>query len=78
MFRVNHSSGNVISGWRDLGYRHSLGKKDLEYLKLKADPDIKFQQAMTDVEGKLNLRQTLAANEFIYIALTPIDSEVAR
>lgn len=78
MFRVNHSSGNVISGWRDLGYRHSLRKKDLEYLKLKADPDIKFQQAMTDVEGKLNLRQTLAANEFIYIALTPIDSEVAR
>ena len=72
-FRVNNESGNIISGWKDIDFRSSLRNKDLEYLHLKAAPQIKFSQLSSDINGKLLIEENLAPNEFVYISISPID-----
>lgn len=71
-FRVNNEFGNIISGWKDIGLRSSLRNKDTDYLKLKADPQIKFKQLYSNVNGNLLIEEVLESNEFIYISVSPI------
>jgi xylan 1,4-beta-xylosidase len=73
IFRVNNQFGNIISGWKDIGLRSSLRSGDLEYLQLKADPQIKFKQVSSDISGLLVIEDRLEPNEFVYISVSPIE-----
>lgn len=72
-YRVNNDSGNIISGWRDIGFKSSLKKKDIEYLKKKAEPKVKFKQVCSDLKGTLLIKDILEPNEFVYISISPLD-----
>lgn len=72
-FRVNEEYGNIISGWRDIGYRSSLTSNDLEYLMLVSAPKIKIKQVSSDLNGDLVIKEQLNTNEFMYITIKPVE-----
>lgn len=72
-FRVNEEYGNIIAGWKDIGYRSSLTGKDLEYLKLVSAPKIAIKQVASDLNGHLAVKQQLGPNEFMYITIKSIE-----
>ncbi|MFQ7233713.1 MAG: GH39 family glycosyl hydrolase [Enterococcus hulanensis] len=74
VFRVNDEFGNVMTGWKDIGFRSSLKNKDLEYLRLTASPKIKFYQMMSDEKGILIINTDLAPNEFVYLTIAKVNN----
>jgi len=68
ILRVNDVYGNLISGWKDLGYRTSLRKQDIDYLSRVSDPQVTYEQLHTH-NGKIKTELVLEANEFVYISL---------
>ncbi|MBC9720880.1 MAG: hypothetical protein H9W82_05780 [Lactobacillus sp.] len=72
-FKVNQEYGNIISGWKDIGYRSSLSSKDLEYLMMVSVPKITIKQVSSDLNGYLVLNECLVPNEFTYITISPME-----
>lgn len=75
--RVNDVYGNLISGWKDLGYRTSLRKQDIDYLSRVSDPQVSYEQ-IHGHNGKIQTEAVLGANEFVYISLMEMNSKKVK
>lgn len=68
---VNNDYGSVLDLWKQLGYMGHLRVEDERYLKSMSVPHLTIEQLSAKSEV-LELKQSVAANTFQLITLTPI------
>lgn len=71
VFRVNETNGNVIAGWKDLGYRTSFKKQDIDYLSKTSEPHVSIKQLQSH-DGISDFSISLEPNEFVYLSITEL------